>query len=196
MKKITALLFFCLISGGTFAQLSDGDREFAIKYLKASQHFILETISELDEADYNIQPVDGGWSVSNSLEHILITETAFHEMVQAGTAQAKPDPDFDNSFADGVLIGNFNNRGNSVTTSPNFEPSGQWSTKEEMIAALSESRNKLIEYLKSTDNNLRQYAMPMPFGNVDAYQIYLIISAHSQRHTNQMVEVLAELNAE
>ena len=193
MKKITCLIILSLFSVSAMAQLSEGDRMFAIKYLKASQQYIIDAVSDLDEETFNWTPADGGWSVANCLEHILSTETAFHGMVQGGVASNEADPEYDNSYADGVLIANFNNRANAVTTSEAFEPSGKWTTKEEMLNALEESRSMLAEYLESTDHDLRHYSMTIPVGTIDAYQIYLLIAAHGQRHTNQMLEVLAEM---
>lgn len=193
MKRILLLLVICLISVSATAQLSDADRMFAIKYLKATHHDIVKTISELDEDSYNWKPADGGWSVSNCLEHILLTESAFHGMVQGGVASSEADPQLDLSIADGMMIGTMTDRGFQATTSENFEPSGKWETKADMIAALEESRKMLIDYLQNTDADLRHHKMTLPLGDVDAYQIYLMVAAHSQRHTTQMKEVLAEM---
>lgn len=182
-----------MVSISASAQLSEGDRMFAIKYLKATHHEIVKTVSELDDDAFNWKPADGGWSVSNCLEHILMTETAFHGMVQGGVASGEADMEFDNSIADGMIIGTMTNRGFQATTSANFEPSGKYDSKADMIAALEESRMMLIEYLESTDADLRHHKMTIPLGDVDAYQIYLLVAAHSQRHHSQMQEVLMEM---
>ncbi len=195
MRKITLLLLVSFFSVSALAQLSMGEREFVANYLMASQQYIIEAVEDLDDQAFNWKPADGGWSVANCLEHILSTEMAFHGMVQGTVSSGNTDTDFDNSMADGVFIGNLNNRGTAVTTSPNFEPSGKWSSKAEMLAALGESRMKMVEYLKSTDHDLRHYKMELPIGTVDAYQIYLLAAAHGQRHTNQMLEVLTEMES-
>jgi accessory colonization factor AcfC len=114
-------------------------------------------------------------------------------MVQGIIAQSDPAPGFDNSAIDGVLIGMLANRGAGVQTSSQFEPSGNWSTKEEMLSELESSRKNLVEYLSNTDSNLRDYKAALPFGEIDTYQLFLIMSAHSQRHTFQIQEVLAEM---
>ena len=183
-----------MISMSAFAQLSEGDRMFAIKYLKATHHDIVQTISELDDEAFNWKPEDGGWSVSNCLEHILLTETAFHSMVQSGLEGSEADMEYDTAMADGMRIGTMTNRGFQATTLADFEPSGKYDSKEDMIAALEESRMMLIEYLESTDADLRHHKMTIPLGEVDAYQVYLLVAAHSQRHTSQMKEVLAEMH--
>lgn len=64
-----------------------------------------------------------------------------------------------------------------------------------MLESLSALREKLIDYLNSSDMNMRHYVSDLPIGRADMYQVFLVISAHSQRHTFQMMEVLAEANS-
>ena len=177
------------------AQLSQTERDFAISYLKATHNNIVEVVKELPEESFNYKPKEGGWSVSNALEHIILTETAFFGMAQGTLANDESMSEKDMSGKDGILIGMLANRGTKVKTAAPFEPTGKWDTKEDMLAELEKSRNQLIDFLSSTDADLRGHVTTIPVGEVDVYQIILIISAHSQRHTFQMQEVLAELNA-
>ena len=58
------------------------------------------------------------------------------------------------------------------------------------LAAFKDSREKLIDYTKSTDADLRNHiVMGLPFGAIDGYQFILFISAHSNRHMQQIIEV-------
>lgn len=194
MKKITSLLVLCFFAISATAQISDADREFAIKYLKATHQDIVDTANELSDKAWNYKPEAGGWSASNCLEHILITEGAFFGMAQ-GAMQGEPNSDTDFSMKDGMLIGMLANRGTKVATAPQFEPSGKWKTKAEMLTALEASRNSLIEFLETTEADTRDYKAALPFGEIDMHQLFLVISAHSQRHTAQMKEVLGEFAA-
>ncbi len=193
MKKLLILVVIGVFAIPTMAQLSQAERDFAINYLEATHANIVETVQNLPKESFNYKPKNGGWSVSNALEHILLTETAFFGMAQ-GTltnADAKTDEDF--SGKDGILIGMLANRGTKVQTAAPFEPSGKWDTKEKMLAELEKSRDKIIGFINSTDTDIRSYKTTLPFGEVDVYQLMLIMSAHSQRHTFQMMEVLAEM---
>lgn len=194
MKKLTTLLLLSFLAINVSAQLNDAEREFAINYLTSTQQNIIDTVSDLSDEAFNYTPKAGGWSTSNCLEHILVSEGAFFQLIQ-GTLQGESDSDFNNSAADAVLIGILANRGTKATTAPQFEPSGKWETKAEMLEALEMSRAKLIEFLESSDADLRHFKAALPFGEIDLYQVLLINSAHSQRHTFQMAEVLGEFNA-
>lgn len=195
MKYLFTLAIAVLFTLSSSAQLSQTDRKYAINYLEATHQQIVETVSTLDEAAFTTQPEDGGWSVSNTLEHILLTEAAFSGMAMQTMNNSVADSELDLSVNDLVYVGVLANRGNKVTTAPPFEPSGKWSGKQEMLDELEKSRNKLIDFLANTEENLRGYKVALPFGEVDLLQLHLIIAAHSQRHLFQIQEVLAELNS-
>jgi hypothetical protein len=51
-----------------------------------------------------------------------------------------------------------------------------------------------MAYAKTTDADLRTHIVQAPFGTVDAYQILLVMAAHSARHTAQIREVESNPN--
>ncbi len=194
MKKLLSTLALCFLALTVSAQLTDAEKEFAVKYLEATHNQIVETVSNLTEEQWSTQPENGGWSVANALEHILVTEVTFFGIAQQTVASGEEDPNLDLSGMDGVYIGILANRGTKVKTAAPFEPTGKWDSRKAMLDELESSRKKLIDYI-NMDQNLRAYKTALPFGEVDIYQLFLIISAHSQRHLFQMQEVLGELNA-
>ncbi len=195
MKRISSLLMLCLITATASAQLSQSDRDFAIKYLETSHENIVAAVAELPDKAFNAKPEDGGWSVSNCLEHILLTEAMFTQMVQGNAANGTPDPEMDMSTGDAWLIGGVANRGTKAQTGEPFEPTGRWESKEAMLEALEESHSNLKQYLMTTEDDLRHIASDTPMGKLDLYQMVLVIAAHSQRHLFQMQEVLAEVKS-
>jgi hypothetical protein len=48
--------------------------------------------------------------------------------------------------------------------------------------------------VQGTDEDLRMHVGKMPFGKIDAYQMVLMIAAHTNRHTQQLNEVKADPN--
>jgi hypothetical protein len=65
---------------------------------------------------------------------------------------------------------------------------------EEALESFKKNREKLIEYVKSTNDELRNHITTMPFGMVDSYQLILFTAAHTNRHTQQIIEVKADPN--
>lgn len=65
---------------------------------------------------------------------------------------------------------------------------------DEALTSFKNDRAKLIEYVKTTDADLRNHVVAMPFASFDSYQMILFIGAHSKRHTEQIEEVKADPN--
>jgi len=72
-------------------------------------------------------------------------------------------------------------------------PTGRWSPQE-ALAQFLKVRERTMEFLKSTSGS-RDHVVDSPLGQpLDAYQWLLYISAHSERHTKQILEVKADPN--
>jgi len=67
-------------------------------------------------------------------------------------------------------------------------------TLSETLDAFKADRNKLIDYIQKTNDDMRKHIAKMPFGSLDSYQLVLLISAHTNRHTQQINEVKADSN--
>src|SRR3970282_381407 len=69
-------------------------------------------------------------------------------------------------------------------------PAGKFASPQKALQALLERRARTLEFLKNTPD-LRAHAADSPLGKMDAYQWLLFISAHTERHTKQLLEALA-----
>jgi hypothetical protein len=72
-------------------------------------------------------------------------------------------------------------------------PTGRW-TPAEALEHFQKSRGRTIAFLQSTPD-LRAHLVDSPLGQpLDGYEWLLFISAHSERHTKQILEVKADPN--
>ena len=62
------------------------------------------------------------------------------------------------------------------------------------LSSFFDNRKKLIEFVSTTDEDMRDHVVALPFGSFDSYQMVLFIAAHSNRHTKQIEEVKADPN--
>ena len=84
-------------------------------------------------------------------------------------------------------------REKKIQTSEPFKPENTpFKSAAEALESFQTNRTKLIEYVKTTDDDLRNHVGTMPFGQVDCYQMILFIGGHSNRHTQQIEEVMAD----
>ena len=83
-------------------------------------------------------------------------------------------------------------RSQKVKTAEPFEPSGQFGSTEETLGALLAIRQELMEYIETTEDDLRNRYAKLPFGTVDAAQFIVFIAGHMERHVLQMEEVMED----
>ena len=73
-------------------------------------------------------------------------------------------------------------------------PSNRFASPEGSLKHFLEARTTTEDFLKKTPD-LREHAADSPLGKkLDAYEWILFISAHSERHTKQILEVKADPN--
>src|SRR5438552_747059 len=72
-------------------------------------------------------------------------------------------------------------------------PTNRFASPEGSIKHFVESRATTEDFLKSTPG-MRDHVMESPMGKLDAYEFVLLVAAHSERHTKQIIEVKADPN--
>lgn len=69
-------------------------------------------------------------------------------------------------------------------------PAARFADRAALTAAFKERRDRTIAFVEKTPAELRLYVVKHPaLGELDAYQWILLIAAHSERHTRQLLEV-------
>lgn len=194
MKKvILPIVALVLVSFGVMAPgLTEEEREMAVKELAKTQGRLTSTVEGLSEEQLNFKASPESWSVAECVEHLAISENNIGGMLQ-GALQTPADPSKRDSvqIPDQKLMAMITSRDQKVKTGEAFEPSGKFGSHEETVKAFIEKRNEHIEYLKSTEDDLRNHYGQLPFGTIDGLQILLFMSAHTERHVAQMEEVMA-----
>ena len=193
MKKVILPIVLLALFAFTVVKstLTDAEREFAVKELTKSHDHFLNTLEGLNEEQLNYKVTDDSWSIAECAEHIAISENMIFGMMQ-GTLAQEPDSSkrSEVKVTDEGLIAMIEDRSNKVKTSEPFEPSGKYGNFEETVNEFKTKRKEHIEYVKSTQDDLRNRYQQLPFGTVDAYQILLFMSGHTERHIKQMEEVM------
>jgi hypothetical protein len=94
---------------------------------------------------------------------------------------------------DDQLLAGVEDRSHKVKTSDPFEPKhATWANKEEAMSFLKAEREKHIAFMNESAADFRNHiAEQGPMGPMDAYQIVLLLSQHTVRHTKQIEEVKA-----
>ena len=186
------LLLFSLVMVQLNAQegtISTDEQKFLFDYLELTESNLLETVSMVDEESWLYKPKSGGWSLAECMDHIILAEAAVFEQLKEAL-QSEANAGLNTRNQDGWLISKISDRGVKVVTP--LPPQGLFKSKDEMINAFARSRQQIRDFLADGQLPLRSHFGNSPYGPADAYQLALVIAAHSLRHHAQILEVLAE----
>ena len=175
-------------SGNT---LSKKERKYAAEDMKDSRADVLKSVKDLTEDQLNFRSGQDQWTVKECIYHIAISERNLWNIIEATMkSPANPEKRSEIKMTDEQLIKMIQDRSFKVKTTEAFEPKNTpYKTLEEALTDFKINRASHIKYVKSTTEDLRNHVAQMPFGWLDCYQICLMISAHSNRHTQQINEV-------
>ena len=176
--------------------ISKKERSYAAKLLKDTDKDLKEQLKGLSEAQLKFKPAPDRWSIEECVKHIAVSENMFWEMMDGAVkAAANPEKRSEIKVTDEQLVQKIEDRTNKVKTTEKLMPENtSFKDANEAFEAFKKQRDKLMEYVKSTSDDLRNHVATTPLGMVDSYQLILFTAAHSNRHTQQIIEVKADPN--
>jgi hypothetical protein len=194
MKYILACLATMMVFSfaNPLTGINDKERKDAIEYFKETQKFLEKETKGLSEAQLNWKPADSVWSIANCIEHIALSEqNLFDWAMQTMKTPADPSKKSSVKVTDEDIKKMVSDRSVKRKAREGFIPSGQFGDAAGSLRVFNERRENLINYMKTTTDDLRNHFSDSPAGTMDAYQILFLLSAHTKRHTLQIVELKA-----
>ena len=196
--KTRSLLLTVLMLCGTMAfgqTLTQADREKGEQYLEQTRDGVVAAVKGLSDAQMKFKPGPDRWSVAEVLEHIAVSEDFLFQNITNNIMKAPAGaPDRDTAKIDAFVLSAIPDRSHKAQAPEPMRPTARW-TPEETLDHFLQSRARTIAFLQSTPD-LRAHVVSSPPLNqpMDAYDWLLFISAHSERHTKQILEVKADAN--
>jgi uncharacterized damage-inducible protein DinB len=197
MKKLFLLASaVMMLSFLVIDPISQKERKDAIKLLKDTEKGVFDQVKGLSEAQLKFKPAPDRWSVEECVKHIAASEEMLWQATEGALkAAANPEKRSEIKATDEQMVKMAEDRSTKVKTIEKLMPENTpFKTTEEALASFKKNREKLIDYVKSTQEDLRNHVATMPFGMLDSYQLILFIAGHSNRHTQQIMEVKADAN--
>ncbi len=201
MKRISIWLLTGLLGLGgqeSIAQqnktkMTQKEIDYAIQFLQETESDVFHSVKRLSDVQLKFKPAPDKWSVEECVKHIAAAEKELWAMAEAVLQQpANPEKKIGIQFTDEALVNAVEDRSHKSKTFAALEPANSpYKTAAEALQAFKENREKLIAFVKNTQIELRNHVLELPVGTYDAYQFILLISAHSNRHTQQIKEVKA-----
>jgi hypothetical protein len=189
------LLLACAGALANAQSLSQADRDKALSYLESTRQGVIDSTKGLSPAQWNFKAGPDRWSVAQVTEHIAAAEDYIRGMVteKVMTAPARPAGE-DVAAIDEMVIKMIPDRSTKRQAPEPLVPSNRFGSPEGSLKHFLEARTTTEDFLKKTPD-LREHAVDSPLGKkLDAYEWILFVSAHSERHTKQILEVKADPN--
>lgn len=173
--------------------------EQANLHLEQTRNGVIGAIAGLSQAQWTFKPT-GAWSIAENVEHIATVQERVLALLQDVLPTAPPPPAEHNVAAvDAITINHFPNRLTKFPSPEATHPKGDWELRYARDRVTANTK-RFTACLESTPD-LRQHALDSPplkaiskgeYQVMDGYQWILAASAHTERHTKQILEVKAD----
>jgi hypothetical protein len=172
-------------------RLSEKERSVITSVLNQSLKKFDETTAGLGAAQLEYKLPEGGWSIAECIEHVTLAELHFPEIVN-DALQRPADPEGRNKIklGDHEIRPKMTSRNWKARSPEIFKPSGKYPATQTAIEAFRAQRLATIAYIDTTTDDLRHRYWRHPLtGTIDLYQTLLLMSAHLDRHVEQMERI-------
>jgi DinB superfamily len=180
--------------------LTPAEIERANLYLDQTRNGVIGAIKGLSEAQWRYKPSPDIWSIAQNMQHVTFVQERVLAILHDQLPNAPLAPEGrDCELVDAIIIHRFPNRLAKFQAPEASQPKSDRALAEELDRVAMNTR-RLAESLESTPG-LRQHVLEAPSLKavskgehqwMDGYQWILAVSAHTERHTKQILEVRAD----
>jgi len=206
MKRLFSLLLTSLLAVGNLSAQTDtksttlvapaNGKDFLLNYYQQTFDALQKSVEGLSEAQLNFKPAADRWSISQCLEHIVLTEQMIFDFAKKGMeAPANPERKKDVKMKDEDVIKGVTDRSFKAKAPESIVLKGKYLDANAALTDLQNNRKTVLEYIDNVSvDDLRNHIGDSPMGPVDSYQSLLFLAGHTSRHTAQIDEVKADVN--
>ena len=176
--------------------LTPEERKYAVDYFIKTRDRLLNDIKGLSETQLNWKADSTRWSVYQCVEHIALAESwILHFAQDAMKSPATPEKRSEVKYTPDQVVAMITDRSHKAQAPEPIKPGKQFADGQAAAKAFLARRDSTIDYLKTTQEALKDHYLPgTPLGTLDVYEMLIFLAAHSERHTLQVEEVMANPN--
>jgi DinB superfamily len=197
--QTVAMIVVLALAGAASAKAQDvsrAEKDRAVQYLESTKKGVLDATTGLSDAQWNFKPAPDRWSVAQVMEHLAAAEDMIRGSIQEQVMKSPAVPVRDveeTKKADDAVLAMVPDRSHKAQAPEPLQPTNRFGSPAAAQKHFVESRGITEEYLQNA-TGLRAHLGDTPLGKLDAYEYVLLIAAHSERHTKQILEVKADPN--
>ncbi len=196
MKKMLLLAIAAMalsFRAGVPDPLTEKERARLIQELQDTRTFFEQSVKGLSSEQLNFKAAPEKWSILQCMEHIAVSESGISGFIrQTLTSPADTSKKAEVKMTDDQVLTLTPDRSKKFNAPEFLQPTGKFATGDAANEAFQKARGENIQFIQSTQDDLRGHFIPHPaMGMLDTYQWFLLMAAHSRRHTLQIEEVKA-----
>ena len=195
MKRALITIGVLFLTGHLVAQtITEEERMRSLSLLISSSKKLRELTANLSDEQLKFKPAENRWSIQDNTDHLVSSEKLVWNLIAQSLEIQSADQNSD--FTDDEFVQMLSTRGDRKFNAPEkLRPSGNEAIPfKELIKDFDVGRMRTIEFIGTTNQDLRSHFQRSPIGALDTYQWTLQIGAHTLRHIEQIEEIKANKN--
>lgn len=178
------------------SQESPSEVTFAMNYYGDTFKNLENAVSGLSKEQMHFKPTSESWSISQCLEHIILTENMIFGMIKENMAKPEnPERREEIKFTDKEIMAMVVDRSEKYKAPEMLIAKGKYDDSQAAISDLQSGRTDILSFIQNTPiNELRNRVNDSPAGATDTYQSLLFLAGHTARHTLQIEEIKSNSN--
>jgi hypothetical protein len=195
--KIFRLLPF-LVLGLTVrlfaAPMTGQDREHLLVHFQMTTQMVAELVQGLSPVQLEYKASPDRWSIREVVSHLAVAEPDYWRDLQKSVKAAPNMKDKKSANTDADIMWYGIDRVVHTKTGGGHEKVDTYKDLGEALGKFQALRATMIEYIKTTDDDLRAHSFGSGAEVIDTWQWMLEISTHAERHLQQIREIKNDPN--
>jgi uncharacterized damage-inducible protein DinB len=178
------------------SQETPSETTFAINYYGETFKKLENAVSGLSKEQMHFKASEESWSISQCLEHIILTENMIFGMIKENMAKPEnPERREEIKFTDEAILAMITDRSEKYKAPEILVAAGKYDYWKTAILNFTNQQDEILSFIQSTPiNELRNRVNDSPAGATDTYQSLLFLAGHTARHTLQIEEIKSNSN--
>jgi len=187
--RVVPLLVVMMTVRVLAAPMSEADREHLLVHFQMTTQMVEEQVIGLSPAQLEYKASPDRWSIREVVSHLAVAEPDYWRGVQKAV-KAAPDMNKKKSSAtDADIMWYGIDRVVHTKTGGGHEKVDTYKDLNEAIGKFEALRVTMMDYIKTTNDDLRAHSFGEYGETIDCWQWMLEISTHSERHIQQIREI-------
>jgi len=191
---LTVLLCFLSVRSFAAPPMRDMDREHLLVHFEMTTQMLAEQVRGLSPAQLEYKASPDRWSIREVVSHLAVAEPDYWREIQKALAKS-PDMSTKKSQAtDADIMWYGIDRVVHTKTGGGHEKVETYKDLGEALGKFQALRATMIDYIKTTNDDMRAHSFGDYGEVIDCWQWMLEISTHAERHIQQIREIKNDAN--